>query len=119
VERGQVLFEVAPLDRYRVIAQVDERDISNIRIGQESKLMLPSMQDQVFPFVIINMTPVTTAREGRNFFRVEGEIQESTIRLRPGMEGISKISIDRRRLIWVWTHKAIDWVKLKLWKWLP
>ena len=27
VEHGQVLFEVAPLESYRVIVQVDERDI--------------------------------------------------------------------------------------------
>jgi len=119
VERGQILFEVAPLDRYRVIAQVDERDISNVALGQKSELVLPSMPGRIFPFVIKNLTPVTTAKEGRNFFRVEGEIQESTTYLRPGMEGVSKISVDRRRLIWVWTHKAINWFQLKLWRWSP
>ena len=119
VERGQVLFEVAPLDSYRVIAQVDERDIGDVSVGQESKLVLPSMPNQVFPFVVKNITPVTTAKEGRNFFRVEGEIQKPTTRLRPGMEGVSKIRVDRRRLIWIWTHKAINWLQLKLWKWTP
>jgi len=39
--------------------------------------------------------------------------------LRPGMEGIGKVTIDRRRLIWVWTHEAIDWVRLQLWRWIP
>jgi multidrug resistance efflux pump len=119
VERGQVLFEVAPLDSFRVIAQVDERDIREIKKGQESELALPSMPGKTFPFIIKNLTLVTTAKEGRNFYRVEGEIQEPTPYLRPGMEGISKISIDRRRLIWVWTHKAIDWLRLKMWRWLP
>jgi len=36
VERGDVLFEVAPLDEYRVIAQVDERDITEVAVGQRS-----------------------------------------------------------------------------------
>ena len=40
VERGQVLFEVAPLDSYRVVLQVDEREISSIQIGQTGKLAL-------------------------------------------------------------------------------
>ena len=40
-------------------------------------------------------------------------------RLRPGMEGIGKVTIDRRKLIWVWTHKMIDWMRLQLWRWMP
>src|SRR4029078_4929554 len=32
VEQGKVLFEVAPLDRYRVILEVDERDIGYLAL---------------------------------------------------------------------------------------
>jgi hypothetical protein len=119
VERGQVLFEVAPLDEYRVIVEVDERDINEIKMGQQSELVLPSMPDQVFPFVIEKITPVSIAEEGRNYFRVEGRILENPERLRPGMEGIGKVTIDRRKLIWVWTHAAVDWLKLQMWRWWP
>jgi hypothetical protein len=35
------------------------------------------------------------------------------------MEGIGKIAIDRRKLIWIWTHELIDWLRLKLWAWMP
>lgn len=119
VERGQVLFEVAPLDAYRVIAEVDERDIGEIEVGQRSELVLPSMSGEVFPFAVEKITPVSTAKEGRNYFRVEGSMEGASQRLRPGMEGIGKITIDRRKLIWVWTHEAIDWLRLQLWKWWP
>jgi len=119
VERGQVLFEVAPLHEYRVIAEVDERDITEIAVGQRSELIFPSMPREVFPFVVEKITPVSTAKEGRNYFRVEGRMGEASQRLRPGMEGIGKITIDRRRLIWVWTHKAIDWLRLQVWRWFP
>jgi hypothetical protein len=40
-------------------------------------------------------------------------------RLRPGMEGVGKVEIGSRRLIWIWTHELIDWARLKLWSWLP
>jgi len=119
VERGEVLFEVAPLDEYRVIAEVDERDITEITVGQQSELLFPSMPRRSFPFVVEKITPVSTAKEGRNSFRVEGRMEEVSERLRPGMEGVGKITIDRRRLIWVGTHKAIDWLRLQLWKWFP
>jgi len=119
VERGQVLFEVTPLDAYRVIAEVDERDIGAVSVGQQSDLMLSSMPGEVFPFVVEKITPVTTAEEGRNYFRVEGALEQASPRLRPGMEGVGKIRIDRRKLIWVWTHEAVNWLRLQLWRWMP
>jgi multidrug efflux pump subunit AcrA (membrane-fusion protein) len=118
-ERGQVLFEMAPLDAYRVIVEVDERDIKDVAAGQASVLLLPSMPDEIFPFVITKITPVSTAREGRNYFRVEGSLTKTSDRLRPGMEGIGKITVDRRKLIWIWTHEMVDWLRLQIWRWLP
>ncbi len=119
VERGQVLFEVAPLESYRVIVEVDERDIGDIAVGQRGELILPSMPGDLFPVVIDKITPVSTAKEGRNYFRVEAQLKSASERLRPGMEGIGKISINRRKLIWIWTHEAIDWIRLKVWAWWP
>ncbi len=119
VERGQGLFEVAPLGGYRVILQVDERDIAQVREGQKGELALPSLPGQRFPLTVSQITPVSTQKEGRNYFRVEAKLDEHSQRLRPGMEGIGKVAIDRRRLIWIWTHELIEWVSLKLWTWWP
>jgi RND family efflux transporter MFP subunit len=119
VERGQVLFEVAPLESYRVIVEVDERDIADIAVGQRGELVVPSTPGDVFQLIVDKITPVSTAKEGRNYFRVEAHLENSSERLRPGMEGVGKITIDRRRLIWIWTHEAIDWLRLKLWTWIP
>ncbi|MBW2441568.1 MAG: HlyD family efflux transporter periplasmic adaptor subunit, partial [Deltaproteobacteria bacterium] len=119
VERGEVLFEVAPLDAFRVIVEVDERDINAIVVGQESDLILPSMPGEKFPFVVEKITPVSIAKEGRNYFRIEGRLAQPSPHLRPGMEGVGKINVDRRRLIWVWTHEAVDWLRLQLWRWAP
>lgn len=120
VERGQVLFEVAPLADYRVVLQVDERDIAYVLSGQRGELTVTSMPDERFPFTVRNITPVNTAREGGNFYRVEAELeQEGETRLRPGMEGVGKINIEERKLVWIWTHGFTDWVRLWLWSWLP
>ncbi len=119
VERGRELFRVAPLDAYRVIAQVDERDIGNIRVGQASEFVLPSMPGKSFPFSVEKITPISTAKEGRNYFRVEGRMEKILPGFRPGMEGIGKITVDRRKLIWVWTHEMTDWLRLQFWRWIP
>lgn len=119
VERGQVLFEIAPLDSYRVVLKVDERDIADVEIGQRGKLTLASLPGEVIDFQVQKITPVNTAAEGRNFFRVEAVPEGSHERLRPGMEGVGKIEIDNRRLIRIWTRDLINWGRLALWNWLP
>jgi multidrug efflux pump subunit AcrA (membrane-fusion protein) len=119
VERGQVLFEVAPLDAYRVILQVDERDITYLRGQQRGTLLLAGSPGDHLPLVVEKITPVSTAREGRNYFRVEAKLDRPLDRLRPGMEGVGKVEIERRLLIWIWTRQVVDWLRLKLWTWLP
>jgi hypothetical protein len=35
------------------------------------------------------------------------------------MEGVGKIYIAERRLIWIWTREMMNWFRLKLWAWMP
>ena len=119
VERGDVLFEVAPLDDYRVVVQVDESDIDELAVGQSASVVLTPFPDEPLPLVVEQITPVSEAAEGRNTFRVEARLEASHERLRPGMEGVAKVEIGPRRLIWIWTHEAFDWLRLTLWNWMP
>src|SRR4051812_23633985 len=119
VERGQVLFEIAPLDGFRLALQVDERDIAHVAIGQPGELTVSSIPGERFAFKVVKTTPVNTAKEGRNFFRVEAQLEGAADRLRPGMEGIGKIYVDERHLFWIWTHSLTDWVQLWIWSWMP
>lgn len=120
VERGQVLFEIAPLDSYRVVLQVDEHDISYVEPGQRGELIVSSIPGERYGLAVTRVTPVNTAREGRNFFRVEAALDAHPgPRVRPGMEGVSKVRVDERRLAWIWTRSFTDWVRLWVWSWLP
>jgi RND family efflux transporter MFP subunit len=118
VEQGKVLFEVAPLDAYRVILNVDERDVAEVAPGQRGELALSGMPYERLPFTVRNVTPVSTAQDGRNFFRVEAQLDTASVRLRPGMEGVGKIEVGERRVLWAWTHSFTDWVQLALWRWI-
>jgi RND family efflux transporter MFP subunit len=120
LERGQVMFEVAPLEAYRLVLQVSEEDIAALRVGQEGALALTPMPGERYRFRVAKITPVSTAKEGRNTFRVDAELAaRPDARLRPGMEGVAKVDIGERRLAWIWTHRLVNWLRLKAWTWLP
>ena len=77
------------------------------------------MPNDTFPFTVDKITPVSTPKDGRNFFRVEARLATDSPQLRPAMEGVGKVDIDRARLVWIWTRDAVNWVRLKLWAWAP
>jgi multidrug resistance efflux pump len=118
VEQGAALFEIAPLTNYRIILQINERDINEVKTGQKGKLVLPSLQDS-FGFTVEKITPITAALEGKNCFRVEARLDQVSKSLRPGMEGVGKIYIEKRKLISVWTQPLRDWFRLWVWTWWP
>jgi multidrug efflux pump subunit AcrA (membrane-fusion protein) len=115
VEQGEVLFEMTPLDAYRVILEVDEARIGDVRPGQHGQLLLASLPQTPFGFTVAQVTPISTPREGRNFFRVEARLDTLVAQLRPNMEGVGKISVDRRRLVAIWTRDLTEWLRLWLW----
>ena len=119
VSRGEVLLNLAPLNAYRVVLQVDERSIADLEPGQVGQLILKALPQDQFAFVVEKITPVSEAMEGRNRFRVEAKLTEGMELLRPGMEGSGKIMIDRRNLHWIWTHDIVEWFKMWLWYWWP
>lgn len=119
VETGKKLFEIAPLASYRVILQVDERDIRQVAVGQPGRLVMTGIAGEAMDFSVGKVTPVATAQDGRNFFRVEAVLSDASTRLRPGMEGVSKVDVGRRSLWWILTHSLTDWLRLSLWTWLP
>ncbi len=119
VERGQVLYKIAPLNDYRVVLEVDERDFADVALGQTGYLALAAAPDERLDITVNKITPVSTAEEGSNFFKIEASLANPPAHLRPGMQGVGKIEVGERRLIWIWTHRIVDWLRLWVWAWWP
>ncbi len=119
VERGQVLYKIAPLNDYRVVLEVDERDFSDVAVGQSGYLALAAAPNERLEITVNKITPVSTPEDGSNFFKVEASLASPPQHLRPGMQGVGKVEVGERRLIWIWTHRIVDWLRLWIWAWWP
>jgi RND family efflux transporter MFP subunit len=119
VTRGQTLLTIAPAGAYRVILQVDERQIADLTEGQIGALRVTALPDQTFEVTISKITPVATYAEGATTFEVEALFAGEVTALRPGMQGAARIGVDERRLIAIWTKPLLDWTRITLWRWLP
>lgn len=117
LRRGDELFEIAPAGAYRVVLDVDESQLGDLAPGAAGSLLLNALPDERFELRVTRITPVTTVREGGNYFEVEGALATAPPQLRPGMRGVGKIDAGERRLAWIWTRGLRAWLTLQWWRW--
>jgi hypothetical protein len=68
---------------------------------------------------VTRVLPSPEAKEGSNTFTVYAQIPQDVLAAhrdwKPGMAGEARIDVAKRSLAWIWTHRLIDFVRLKLW----
>ena len=119
VSRGDLLFEIAPLNNYRVALEVSDRDVAALAAGQQGTLRLSALPRRDLRLAVSNVAAMAADEVAAPAFRVEAELAYGLSELRPGMQGIAKVSVGERRRWWIWTHALSDWVHMQLWRWLP
>ncbi|MGQ7847578.1 efflux RND transporter periplasmic adaptor subunit [Granulosicoccus sp. 3-233] len=117
VKRGETLMELAPPDGYAVHLMVDEKDISNVSMGDQGRLSLKALPGDAIDFTITAIHPVGLPENGMNRFRVEAALVQPEAVLLPGQTGIGKIDVGSASLLWTWTHEFGDWFRHKRWEW--
>jgi len=119
VEKGEVLFEVAPLDEYRLVILVDEKQVIDVQPGLQGELTLKALPDAELTFTVQQVSPMFEENASGIAYRVEADFDKAYPKLRPGMQGIAKINIDQRSYLWIFLHELIDAVRVWGWSWLP
>jgi multidrug resistance efflux pump/GAF domain-containing protein len=115
VNVGDVLFEVCPLELLRAQLLVPEDQIYDIKVGQEGYLATASYPGQRIRFTVERISPIAEVANQRNIFKVRVKLLETYDWMRPGMEGVAKVSIDKRKYAWIWSRKIVNWIRMKLW----
>jgi RND family efflux transporter MFP subunit len=113
VDRGQTLMTLAPLHDFRLMIEVDERDIERVALGARGAVALSARPEHPHAFEVVRITPVATDHDGRHFFTVEGRLAASADDLRPGQQGVAKIAAGERAVVTVLTRRLLAWLRLQ------
>ena len=115
VKTGDVLFEVCPLEALRAELLVSEEEIFDIKVAQEGVLATASYPGQQIRFVVERINPIAEVVNQRNVFKVRVQLRQTYSWMRPGMEGVAKVSVGRRSYAWMWSRKIVNWIRMQLW----
>lgn len=110
VQPGTVLFEVADLSQVWVTAEIYERDISRIRVGQKARLELSAFPGETATGKVQFIYPMLDA--GSRTLRVRLEFRNRTDRngprLRPGMYGTVTLDLPSTTGLMVPVEALVD-----------
>lgn len=116
VEQGDALFKVARTDNLYVEAEISERDAHEILGRTDGEIAFVSQPKLKFPVKILTIEPAAFPKKEGNVFLVRCELVGGAEKWwRPGMSGLCKLTVDKRTLLWIFTHRTVDFVRLKLW----
>lgn len=118
VKEGDVLYEVASLKDIEVELNVAERDIQMVKFGQGGVFSTTSDPGPEYRFKVDRIVPLGEPKDGRNVFKVYGKVEGDLLDAwKPGMVGEAKVETEPARLVWIWTHRLTDWLRLQMWWW--
>ncbi len=118
VDQGENLITLTPSLDFRIVLDVDERDIDEIGPAQKGRITFSADPAHHYPIEVKRISPVARIKHQRNVFEVEaGFTDDPAQRLRPGFEGIARIHVDDRPPLKIAWRAFRDWLYLQLWRW--
>ncbi len=117
VSKGDLLIKVANTKDIYVKFKVSESDIDELKVAQEGELKLLSEPSVYYPIKVEKIIPLAQMdAESGNIFILKANFMDSPKSWwRPGMSGVTKINVGKRKIIWVATHKTLDFLKMYFW----
>ncbi len=111
VAKGEVLFEVAPLDRVLLQLQVADEDISYVKKELPVDVRFDAFPGTLWQGKVARISPRSELIQGANVFSVSFEIENRNGLLLPGMQGYASVYCGKRGLAWIYFHKP--WYALR------
>lgn len=117
VRQGDKLFRLARVEGLYAVVHVPERDMRELPAQARGQLRLLGQPDRDIGFTVETVVPMGQVRgtQGSQFALKVKLDQAAEPWWRPGMSGLAQVEAGSRPILWIWTHRLIDQLRLLLW----
>lgn len=117
VPMGESLLRFAAADKWKIVIEGPEFATTLINIGQPGTFATVARPANLLKVQVDHMSTRAEVREGKNVFVSEATVSgDAPDWLRSGMQGTARIDVGRHPICWVWVHRIVDQIRLKLWR---
>lgn len=111
VQTGDMLFEIAPVDRLRFDVAIPVEEAAHVEIDQTVLMRIDGQADRVLEGRILHIRPRSEIVDSQNVFVAEVELDNlEHMSLRPGMQGAARVVTPKRPLGWNLFHRAWEYI---------
>jgi RND family efflux transporter MFP subunit len=114
---GDILTDMVETSRVTVDVGVAESDVSLVRNGDSASIKLESFPVRTFHGVVTVVSPLGEVESDHRVFAARVDVPNDKGLLRPGMQGLGKISVGLHPAGYVLFRGVAMWVWTKLWSW--
>ena len=116
VRQGDALYKFARIDPLYVEMEIHEQDAHEILGRSKGQIAFVAQPKSTFSVEVSTVEPAAQPKKNGNIFLVRAQLTEKPQSWwRPGMSGVCKIDIERRTLLWILTHRTVDFLRLFFW----
>jgi hypothetical protein len=116
VRQGDILLKLARVEEMYAELEVSEADIHYVSADLEGEIAFASRPQDRYRLKVSRAEPVAVPREKGNVFVVRAQLAGvSETWWRPGMTGVARLTVGERSLLWILTHRTLDFLRLRLW----
>ena len=145
VQQGALIAKVYDLDKLTVEIPIPEKEIADVRVGQEVAFKARAYPNRTFHGTVTSVATTTAddessslgggatgspgaqgggrgggagrGGEGASTILVTTQVDNDSLLLKPGMTGQAKISCGRQRIVDLMTRRVARTVKVEFWSW--
>lgn len=114
VERGDMLFEIAPMDKMRVEIHLSTDDLARIKVDDLATIRVDAAPGEKWSARLDRIDPRGQVIDTEVVFAANIEVPNESSQLRPGMKGTTRISAGTQTIGWLLFHQPAMWLMKKL-----
>jgi len=116
VTRGEALLKLSPLEGMYAELRLPENEATRVSTGSIGEAAFESRPEERFPIVVTGIEPLAVPEEKGNMLIIRTSFSDDPAPWwRPGMSGVVKIDCGKRPLLWIFTRRAVDYLRMRFW----
>lgn len=112
---GTPMFEIAKLGDWTLDIEMPQRIAADLSAGKVGAFAPNARPEETTDLQLTRVLPVAKPVDGKTVYITEAQLEQTHDWMKPGMEGMARVSFGKRPVWWVGSHRLVDYFRTNFW----